>query len=141
MDDRIADIILDQEELRDNCEGYCPPILLIFDDCADRLSKGKNLLQSLFFKGRHIANASLILTSQSYKSIPRSYRMNASCLLLYRVNSGERKIIEPELNIEPEQFRKYYKLATKDKPYHFLFVNYRQPIGKQFYKNLTQILE
>jgi len=141
MEDRIADIMLDQQELRENCEGWCPPILLIFDDCADALSKGKSLLQSLFFKGRHTCNCSIILTSQSYKSIPRSYRMNCSAMFLYRVNSGERKAIEPEMPIEPKVFRKYYKQATKDKPYHFLFINFRAPQGRQYYRNLTHNLE
>ena len=69
----------------------------------------------------------MILTSQNYKSLPKSLRLNMSQVLLFSTsNEAELKAIYDE-NSSSLGFKEWLKVyrQTTDKPFNCLVVNYQ----------------
>ena len=63
--------------------------------------------------------------------------MNATDVILFRVNNEQLNDIIPEQPIDKEEFKRIYKIATREKPWHFLYINNRKNPEKRYYKNFT----
>jgi hypothetical protein len=99
-------------------------LLIVLDDCAAMSGFHESkILQKLFFRGRHCL-ISLIITSQSYKSIPKKVRSNCSHWVIFRpMNMSELDDICSDL------FRKKQQKALADRlesifeqPYSFIYI-------------------
>lgn len=99
-----------------------PKVLLVLDDLAGDLSRG-SAISRLCMRYRQ-RNLSIIITSQTFRSIPNTCRANASWYILFK-SANEREIdkLEEEFNSFP-RFRQLYNEATHEK-YSFLFLDIR----------------
>jgi len=115
--DSILDEIKDQqdktpEDLREN-------ILICIDDCLGFLKKG---FANLCSRYRHY-KISMIVTSQSFRSVPVICRVNSSHYILFKTNNQkELEKIEEEFGGNYKNFLDMYTDATS-KRYNFLYLN------------------
>jgi hypothetical protein len=102
-------------------------ILLIYDDCAsEKKFWNSQQVQKLIFNSRHF-KISMLITSQNYKSLPKSLRLNMSQVVLFSTsNEVEIKAIYDE-NSSSLGFKEWLKLYREitDKPFNCLVVNYQ----------------
>lgn len=121
LDTILSEIIKEQKETP---EDERENLLIILDDCIDHLKKSK-VLANLTTKNRHY-RISLIITTQSFRSVAPLIRKNVTCHLFYKMyNTKEIEAINEEILSGFEDGLKYYKIAT-EKPYSFLYANCRQ---------------
>jgi hypothetical protein len=121
LDTILSEIIKEQKETP---EDDREKILIIVDDCIDYLKKSK-VLSNFITKNRHFL-CSLIITTQSFRSVAPLIRKNVTCHLFYKMyNTKEIEAINEEILSGFEDGLKYYKIAT-EKPYSFLYANCRQ---------------
>jgi len=133
----------DKGQLR---QKFLSRYLLVLDDCIseEMFSKNQNssVLNALAFKGRHF-RISTIITTQSYKSLPRKFRINVPNWVLMRTyNAGERKSICEELcnTMSEKDFDSMYNHAIEE-DYSFFYVFMDAPNKKEcFRKNFETIL-
>lgn len=104
---------------------FIPRTCIVLDDCID----DEVLLRSRFLKvlatrGRHMG-ITTIIGSQSFKLIPRTYRINASITIMY----APRNVVEGLMFFE-ECFKYYTKKEFEalmntifTKPFQFLLIN------------------
>ena len=117
-----------------------PSLLFIMDDLITAIPQSRHSqLVTLFFSGRH-AKISLIVTSQTAKSIPKPIRLNASAMIILRVNNIEVKALAEEQQVDTDVFEHMYKTATAE-PYSFLYVNLTKPIPERYYERFDHRLE
>jgi hypothetical protein len=134
LDSDLIDAITEEQE--DNIKRYgkekSPNVAIIIDDLiAGLTSHDKNVLRKLYFHGRH-AKISTFLTSQSYKSIPKSVRVNADHSIIFAIhNTKEMTSIVEEQNVEEGVFRWILNSATEE-PYSFLKINHKKPINERY---------
>ena len=115
-------------------------VLLLLDDMiTDTRAFNKrsgNLLNELAFMGRH-HKVSFIITSQSYTSIQRPIRINASAVIAFNLkNKREEQTFLDEQSMW-ENVLNLYTLATSQK-YGFLYLN--KDTGKA-YHNFERLLQ
>lgn len=112
--------------------------LVVIDDFAADIKKDK-ILQNLFFRSRH-NNISLIVTSQYYRTIPKSMRENASDIVCFEFgNDKEKKLVFEELStngMTMNDFDYICEQVFKEK-YQFL---YKKVKDREFYKNFEDLL-
>ena len=132
--DLIEDIIVKQKETdKENRKR----ILIILDDLADQLTKGNDLLKKLFFKGRHWQITTWI-SSQSYKAIPRSIRINSPGFIFMNLNTNERSMIISELSREDKKtFLDKFDRCISEK-YSFLYLNMKSDIDEMYCQNFVK---
>ena len=99
--------------------------LWILDDlvcCNSAVNRNKTtLLDRLFMMGRHY-KISLIITTQKYKQLPPTMRVNASHTIAFALsNITERKSFLSD-HSHIKTIEQKYDIATA-KPYHFLYIN------------------
>jgi len=148
---KYAEIILhdeyDEEEIEDiftlqeqTDKSERPKILIILDDVADQLqAKSNSLLIKTFFKGRHY-NISCWISSQSYKAVPRSVRVNSSFIFL-NINPNERSMISQELSREDKTvFLRKLEHCLSEK-YSFIYLNMKETVQKMYCKNFKEFIE
>ena len=134
LDSSLIDAIMDEQE--DNIKRYgkeaSPNVAIIVDDLiAGLTSHDKNVLRKLYFHGRH-AKISTFLTSQSYKSIPKSVRVNADHSIIFQINNNkELSSIVEEQNVDTGIFTWILNQAT-EQPYSFLKINHKKPINERY---------
>jgi hypothetical protein len=121
LDTILNEIVKEQKETpEDDREN----VLIILDDCIDYLKKSK-VLANLATKNRHY-KISLVITTQSFRSVASTLRKNATCHLIYKIyNKKELEAITEEIGLNFDNFIKHYEKAT-EKPYSFLYANCRQ---------------
>ena len=106
-------------------------ILLIYDDTISfKRFWSSEAVQQLFFNSRHY-KISIIITSQNYKSLPKALRLNMSQMLLYfTANQDELKniYIENSSSLGFKKFEQIYRDTCQSKPFHFLVINYQNPV-------------
>lgn len=118
--------------------------LFIMDDVAGELFNrgGKpTVVQHAFMRLRHI-NGSIIVTSQEYMMLPKTVRVNTNHLILFEMNNRkERKTVATEHGngLSEREFNDLTNQVWKDR-YSFLFIDYGQPIGTRFRKNLNMVM-
>jgi len=134
LDSDLIEAITEEQE--DNIKRYgkekAPNVAIIIDDLiAGLTSHDKNVLRKLYFHGRH-AKISTFLTSQSYKSIPKSVRVNADHSIIFAIhNTKEMTSIVEEQNVDEGVFRWILNSATEE-PYSFLKINHKKPINERY---------
>jgi hypothetical protein len=131
--DLINAIMEEQEEnIREYGKEKSPNVAIIIDDLiAGLTSHDKNVLRKLYFHGRH-AKISTFLTSQSYKSIPKSVRVNADHSIIFQINNTKEMMsIVEEQNVDEGVFRWILNHAT-EQPYSFLKINHKKPINERY---------
>ena len=113
-----------------------PHILCVLDDtvCSFTDSKG-SILRRLFMTGRH-SKISLICTSQSYKSIPKAVRCNASDAIFFEMNGREVTAVCEEQSIKCDRFYDIFADATGE-PYSFLTIHMSSHVSQRYQKRLT----
>ena len=126
--DLLKDLIKEQKQIIANYgKEIADNILLIYDDCASEAKFWKSQqVQKLIFNSRHY-KVSMILTSQNYKSLPKSLRLNMSQVVLFSTsNEAELKAIydENSSSLGFKEWLKVYREIT-DKPFNCLVVNYQ----------------
>ena len=119
-----------------------PSLLLIIDDMASTPIYTNSLgeLVNLQMRCRHL-RCSVWNLIQAYKLIPRSIRLNSHIMMLFPCKSP---LMIKEIadtcsnNYSPEEFIQLFQYATKDKPYHFLYMDARTgEVRKNFNKPLS----
>lgn len=116
---------------------------MIFDDCVSQLHQrsGKpRILSSLYMRGRH-SNISVVISSQEYMSVPKNIRINASCVIIFRVaNRKELKGISEELGgtMTQSSFEQMCETVWSV-PYRFVVVNLAsQTLDDKYFASFTQ---
>lgn len=115
----LKEICRGQAELKKKDEDM-KRILVVLDDCVGFMDKSLGILCS---KYRHF-NLSIILTSQSFRSIPLITRNCAGSLIIFHLNSGKEwdKITEEHGDNFSEDFQTIAKKNTEVK-YSFVMLN------------------
>ena len=115
--------------------------IVIYDDLASEFKNDKRakLLNRMWFIARHF-NITLIVTSQAYRMIPRSIRLNCSDICLFAFSNKKELIeIETELGSHFLSGEELIKVMTEiaSKPYTFLYRN----IKGEFFENFARRIE
>lgn len=127
--DLLKQIIEEQKMIIENYgKSVADNILLVYDDCASqRKFWNSNAVQQLIFNSRHY-KTSIIITTQSYFSIPKPLRLNTSIFaLFYTANEKELRSIyeENSSNLNFKQFSSMFSKVCNSKDFNFLVVNYQ----------------
>jgi len=110
--------------------------LLLLDDCLGYV-KHKSYLSYLCTRYRHY-KISLLITSQSFRSIGNIIRTNATFYLLFKSNNKkEINKFDEEFSSLFKHFMQCYEEATS-KPYNFLYVDLR---NLKLYQNFENLLD
>lgn len=136
-DTQIIQDIMDAQEAK--TEKSRRRILIILDDIADSIVNSP-ILDRLFFRGRHVGVFCWI-SSQMYKKVPRSIRVNVPYYIFFRVNTNELGTIADELAIESKkEFMSIFTRAT-ERQYSFLCINAKktQPGSGRYMSNFIEI--
>lgn len=122
-------------------------VLFVFDDMAysNIVRKNKSTaLDQLVINRRHY-NASLIITSQTYKALNINLRTNnLSQLVLLRANLKDLKMIAEDHNagmIEEKEFINLYDEVKKGGQYDFLVVDYQDKPENIFKRNFKEVIK
>ena len=119
-------------------------ILLIYDDTiSNKRFWNSEAIQQLFFNSRHY-KISIIITSQNYKSLPKALRLNMSQMLLYfTANQDELKSVysENSSSLGFKNFEQIYRDICQSKPFHFLLINYQNPIEYRLQSGFEQFIK
>lgn len=140
----IENIIEFQEKLKENNEPM-EHHLFILDDLANEIKDSKNdIITKLFFRGRHHL-ISTIITAQSYKSLAKNLRTNASALIFFKqANNKEITSIAEEnsFDLGNNQFEQLFQHVTNLKAFNFLMID-RQEIDrdKKFRINFDKLIK
>lgn len=116
-------------------------ILIILDDIADSIVQSP-ILDRLFFRGRHVGVFCWI-SSQMYRRVPRSLRVNVPYYIFFRVNTNELGTIAEELAIESKRdFMSLFTRAT-ERQYSFFCINAKktQPNSGRYMSNFIEMHE
>ncbi len=119
--------------------------LVIFDDIVSygRFCRSNELLQ-FSVMGRHY-NISMFILSQAFHLIPKSVRLNMSCVIYFRGADIETETLCEQYcpaGTSKKNFKSLVEKATVE-PYSFLFIDLNTPIhGKipRYRRNLTDDL-
>jgi hypothetical protein len=121
-------------------------ICFIFDDLVGSnlfsMTRTENAFKALNVRHRHF-NASLIMVTQAYKEVPKTYRSNTSAHIVFDVpNQSELETIYEEnpCNLKKEEWMAVFRYATSQ-PYDFLYINYQRPKGQRLMRNFESVLE
>lgn len=129
---QTADISLDDDLTMEKLEGIMKQqnetnnrdrqrVLLLVDDFAADISNTRTL-QRLAFRGRHM-KVWLWLSSQLYRKVPRSLRVNVPYYIFFSANSNEIRTISEELATGSiAEFEDMYARCMSV-PYRFLCVD------------------
>lgn len=119
-----------------------PRILIILDDIIDnRAFVASATLGKCFYRSRHI-NISLMVSTQCYNKIPRSFRMNFSNLFIFKPKLSEMKVICDDVcpsNITKKQFCGVINHCC-DKPYEFCHLYFEIELEKMIRRGLEQMV-
>jgi len=119
-----------------------PCVLLIFDDVINEKQMNDKTMVNLFFRGRHLSISTWI-TSQSYKKVPRSVRLNLTHLYIFAPSADESKMIAVEqrnVMISEKELDKMIRFYTK-KRFTFFQINKYADLAEQYRYNLNNVIE
>ena len=123
---------------------YADRQLIIFDDLVGSTlfsAKKTNPFRILNTTLRHYST-SIMMVSQGYKEIPKTARVNATCVILFRIaNEAEIKSIyeENSCGLPEKEWRAVYDFCTKE-PFSFMLINYSKSEGERIWKNFDQMV-
>lgn len=141
----IQMVIDTQKRIMADAEGNItkvPKILCIFDDIINdrKLINSKPFLE-LFVKGRHI-NSSTWLLCQYLNLCPKSCRLQANYLFVFKCNRAEMQVLSDQFcppDMKKDQFHNMVLDVTSDNDKsknNFLLIVKRAPVEKRFRQNL-----
>jgi hypothetical protein len=120
-------------------------VWVILDDTIDQIAhtSGINIIDAAAMRIRH-ANVSLTITTQEYKRIPKTVRMNCSDFMAFQLtNTLERKQVAEEQNagLSPKQFMTVCEHVWRT-PYAFIYVKHNEPnIGYRFFSSFERMIQ
>ena len=135
----ITEILETQKEYSEEVK---PPTLLIIDDCIGYFNKSsKSKLITIFVSGRHYG-INIFLTSQAYREVPKTCRLQVTNLLVFSTNKKEKQILyeEHSQSLDDKEWYRIFDYATQD-DYSFLHINYDNKPGERFVKRFESILQ
>lgn len=145
----VQSIIDHQKKLMADAEGditKVPKILCIFDDVInDKRLINSSPFMELFVKGRHI-NSSTFLLCQYLNLCPKSCRLQASYLFVFKSNRAEMEVLQQQFcppDMSRQDFYDMVMMATADegeKKNNFLVIVKRAPLDKRFRQNLDHYI-
>ena len=128
LNDILRVIVEDQKDSEES-------LLCVIDDCLGLLGSNSSYFSTLCSKYRHY-NMSLIVTTQSFRSIPLICRSNASSYVLFKShNKKEIEKLEEELGGMFPNFLEMYDKATKDK-FSFMYLDMEKATAWRNYDEL-----
>lgn len=116
------------------------PALIILDDIiSNKKFCNSKALKKLLVMGRHY-NLSCMILSQAYHRIPKTLRLNFSCIIYFKGSNKEQEVLCEDF--APPGYSKKRFIAKIDyataEPYSFLFIDLNRSIDRGRYrKNLT----
>lgn len=137
--DKIEEIIKEQKDMKRRKQAE--PVLFLIDDLITQIpSRGFSKITDLFFSGRH-AFISIILTSQTFKSVPKAIRLNADSNIYFYNNMNKKEIKEiceeaPDDDIE-HILERLKNNRDENRRYDFLYMNMKKSIKNRYYLNMT----
>ena len=133
--DKIQAILNAQEALETRMR---PRVLVVLDDLGSELTQGDVTMNRLLFRGRH-SKVWCYITSQLYRRVPRSIRVNMNYLIFFQVNQNELRTISEELATDSvKDFEVLFKRCT-EKTYSFLCVNMKKSGSERYLCNFNPI--
>jgi len=117
-------------------------ILMLFDDVINEKEMNDKTLVNLFFRGRHLSISTWI-TSQSYKKVPRSVRLNLTHLYIFAPSADESKMISVEqrnVMTSEKELDKLIRFYPK-KRFNFFQINKFAELAEQYRHNLNFVIE
>ena len=140
----IGDLMKEQRQLIEEKGAHkAPQICLIYDDIiGDRdLLKSPEFVKS-FIASRH-CNITTFLCSQSWTSIPRRNRLQASNIFFFRGSASESDKMVEEYSppgFSKKRMLKLIDFATKEK-YSFLHINLKVPHAERYRRGIGEIID
>lgn len=116
--------------------------LLVFDDLVGSSlfsAKKVNPFRRLNTTLRHYST-SIILVTQAYREVPKTARINASCVILFEIaNTSELEVIYEENNcgLTKEEWFKIYRYCVSE-PFNFMFINYKRKKEERIMRCFTE---
>ena len=130
--DHIQELLTEQEALP---KKERPNTLMIIDDFASDF-RDTQVMSRLAMRGRH-SRMFLWISTQLYRKIPRSIRVNMPYYIFFQVNQNELKTIAEELATSKIQdFIKVFQQCT-NKAYSFFCVNMKKSVRERYWCNFT----
>jgi hypothetical protein len=142
--DHIEEIMdCNKKNILENKVHKAPRILLVYDDIISdgKFMRSKSFLHS-FVASRHY-NASVIICTQKFNSVPRTCRLQANAICYFKGNNGELDVLAEEFapaGYSKKDMIRIIDYATSD-PYDFFFINDQAPFKERYRKNLSKILQ
>tara|TARA_R110000803_G_scaffold11268_6_gene33838 strand:- start:2834 stop:3595 length:762 start_codon:yes stop_codon:yes gene_type:complete len=137
-DQMIKDLITHQNTYE---RDEMPTALLVLDDIIGRDFKKTNDISFLASRFRHY-ELSIMIFTQSIRSVSPVIRANATDILIFRQQSSKEKekVVEEysDLAGSEEQFNKYYEIAHQER-YSFLYIDAQENPAK-FYKSFEELI-
>lgn len=138
--DFMEDIVARQQTAKRKKKAR--PTLLLIDDLVLKLNPRKlTTLTDLFYSGRH-SFISIILTSQSYKSIPRAMRLNCCTMAFFvnSLNSSEKVCVAQEAPDDSFLPLCSHLETHKYCRYDFIFLNYKMDRYNRWMRCFDRVL-
>lgn len=146
---RVLPKILKMQSKKVKKQGFvkAPKIALIYDDIIGE-SKFMNLpvFTKSFIANRHY-NITTFLCSQSYKSVPRKCRLQASNVFFFKSSASEVQRISDEYappGYTKQEMRQIVDYAVGNgsgtRTYDFLHINMKRDFADRYRKNLDTIM-
>lgn len=137
----VNDILLQQQEMiayleeHDYTKHTADRILLLFDDLvgSNLYSRAQDAPFMVLNTTHRHKSISILMVSQAYKAIPKTIRINFTCMILFRIpNQQELEVIYQEypMGYSKKEWYSVYEYATTE-PHAFLYYNTMFPKNKQ----------
>jgi len=121
---------------------YANNVLMILDDCLGNDIVKSRIFKQLNVKLRHY-KISIIFVSQALFEIPKTVRLNNSCIFLFETNNTkeiQNYYFENNGSLSFNDWIELYKHATEE-PYSFFQINYMNDKKHRFLKNMEEFIE
>lgn len=119
-------------------------VCIIMDDMITQniLSRGRSTSLERFITTLRHFNCTLLLSSQSYKLLSRTARMNMLYIIIMSINDNELGIIAEEHSglLSPHQFSLLYKKNMLDKKYIPFIIDYKAPPNTRFRVGFDKVI-
>lgn len=149
-EDTLADIMEEQMKIvkmlkkHKKSKHLANRTLIIFDDLVgSSLFSGRkdNPFKKLNTNHRHYSTSMLMVT-QAYKEIPKTVRINFSCLIVFSI-ANEKEVVsiyeENPMSLNQNDWQEVYQHATEG-DHDFMFINYQKPKRLRIMKNFDSVL-
>lgn len=142
-DEKVLERIqaIQEEAVESKGKNKAPKVLLIMDDVVsyNEFLRSKTLLRFAVMS-RHW-NVSLIIMSQAYHRIPKSIRLQMTCVIYFKGSNKEQEVLAEDFGapgLSKKQFIAKINYATEER-FNFMFVDINRPLNMGRYrKNLTE---